>query len=207
MDPVLLFGFVSITLLFVATPGPSVALAASQAVRFGPRAAVTTVAGDAIGTVVHIVIAGASLQTLIALSEVFLPYLQIAGGVFILYLALQALLDAGKPLADISVKSGRATFLTGFFACVSNPKAIVFFVALFPGFISPDHSIFVQTMVYGAIFLVLDAASILGYALLAMHTFRRTAARFFRVEYLSGLGLFGVDALLIGKGYRSLPSQ
>jgi len=43
--------------------------------------------------------------------------------------------------------SDKASFWAGFFACVSNPKAIVFFVALFPAFISPEHSILLQSVV------------------------------------------------------------
>ena len=202
MDPVRFVSFLTVTLAFVATPGPSVAFASAQAVRFGPRAALVGVAGEALGTVVHIIIAVASLQTLIALSGVILPWLQIAGGLFILCLGWRAL--TAPPAENMEV-AHRTTFFAGFFACVTNPKAIVFFVALFPGFISPDHPMLLQTLVYGAIFVVLDALSIIAYALLAMHSFRRAARRLLSVETLSGLGLMGVGGLLILKGWRALP--
>ena len=204
MDPVLFAGFLAATALIVIPPGPSVALASSQAVRFGPKAAMVCVAGDALGSLVHILIAVASLQTLIALSEVILPYLQIAGGLFICYLGYRSF-----TAAPVEARQGipRATFWSGFFACVTNPKAIVFFVALFPGFIDPEGSVVLQSLVYGAIFIVLDAASILAYALLAMHTFRRTVSRWLSIDTLSGLGLFGVGALLVWKGWRALPQN
>lgn len=209
MDTVLFLSFLAATLLIVGTPGPSVALASSQAVRFGPKAAAVTVAGDAVGSVVHILIAVASLQTLIGMSEVVLPYLQMAGGAFILYLAWQSFRSTAtiEPMANGATSVPRATFFAGFFACVTNPKAIVFFVALFPGFISQDHSVFVQSLIYGAIFVGLDAAFIFGYALVAMHAFRRTLSGRFSIEKISGLGLFGVGVLLIFKGYKSLPSN
>ncbi len=204
MDPVLLWAFIATTLIFTLVPGPSVALASAQAVRFGRRAALVTVAGDALGTVVHIVIATAGLQLLIGLSDRVLPWLQIAGGAYIVWLAIQSLrhtsTDARNPAA-------RATFWTGFFACVTNPKAIAFFVALFPGFISTEHSVVLQAVVYGAIFLVIDAALILAYALVAEVTFRKTVRRWMSVEMLSGLGLFGVGALMIAKGLREIPGR
>lgn len=208
MDTLLFISFLTATFIIVVTPGPAVALASSQAVRFGPRAALVSIAGDALGSVVHILIAVASLQTLIAMSAVILPFLQIAGGLFVLYLAWQAWRSHSLPKPDPSVSATvpRATFFAGFFSCVTNPKAIVFFVALFPGFISPDHSILVQSLIYGAIFVILDALFIFGYALLAMHTFRRTFSNRFSIEKLSALGLFGVGALLVFKGCKELPS-
>mgnify|MGYP002332948714 CR=1 FL=1 len=205
MDHFLFLSFLTATLIIVVTPGPSVALACAQAVRFGPRAAVTTVAGDALGTVLHILIATASLKTLISLAGSILPVLQIAGGCFVIWMAVKSLLAARAPSEAIPHTPPRATFWAGFFACATNPKAIVFFVALFPGFISAGHSIALQSLVYGAVFVALDAAFILGYALAAMHAFNRTLSPRLSIEALSGLGLFGVGALLVVKGYRALP--
>lgn len=205
MDITLLIAFVTTTLFFVATPGPSVAFATAQALRHGTRGACVTVAGDALGTVVHITVAARSLSVLIALSDLILPPLQIAGGMFIVYMAYQSFKSAGQ--GGRTRASDKATFWAGFFACVSNPKAIVFFVALFPAFISTEHSILLQTIVYGAIFLILDAISILTYALLTMHTVRRTSSRWFNAETLSGFGLSGVGVAMIIKGYRSLPQN
>ena len=204
MDPVLFWAFLVTTSIFVLVPGPSVALASAQAVRFGRRAALVTVAGDALGTIVHIIVATAGLRALIGLSEIVLPWLQIAGGLYIIWLAWQNWQHRNNstvsPAAD-------ATFWTGFFACVSNPKAIAFFVALFPGFISLEHSVAFQALVYGGVFLVLDAASILIYAFLAEATFRRTISRWLRIELANSLGLFGVGIAMIVKGYRELPGR
>jgi len=207
IDPVLLLAFVTTTLFFVATPGPSVAFATAQALRHGARAAGITVAGDALGTVVHIAIAVAGLATLVALSQVVLPFLQIAGGAFILYMSVQSFRAWRQPMEAPTLTSGRVTFWAGFFACVTNPKAIVFFVALFPGFISPEHNVLVQSLIYGAIFLVLDALSILGYAFAALYAVRKASRRWININVFSGLGLFGVGLAMMVKGYRALPSN
>ncbi len=205
MDPLLFLSFMTATLIIVASPGPSCALASTQVVRHGPRSMLLCVAGDALGSAVHIVIAVASLQVLISLADVILPWLQMAGGVFILYLAYQALRPARHDTIT-RLTPGRSAFLSGFFACVTNPKAIVFFVALFPGFISPEHAILPQTLIYGAIFITLDALSIIGYALLARYLVNSTIAPRINIDTLSGLGLLGIGTLLIFKGYRALPS-
>ncbi|WP_254054576.1 LysE family translocator [Roseovarius sp. EL26] len=195
------------TLLFVVVPGPSVAFAAAQAVKHGPRAALVAVAGDALGTVVHIVIAVSSLTALMSVSGLVLPFLQIAGGLFILCMAYQSFFIRHDTAKSAKKISGKVTFWAGFFACVTNPKAIVFFVALFPAFISPDHNVLLQSVIYGSVFLVLDAMSILGYALLTLYTVRHTTSRWFNANILSGLGLFGVGIAMVVKGYRAIPQR
>ncbi|MCV6601494.1 MAG: LysE family translocator [Cohaesibacter sp.] len=207
MDPVLFFAFLTTTLLFLLVPGPSVAFATAQALKYGPRAAFIAVAGDALGTMVHIFVAIAGLTALMALSDIILPVLQIIGGLFILWMAWTALKSSRHPVPISSQRSDRATFWAGFFACVTNPKAIVFFMALFPAFISPDHSIAVQGVVYGAIFLILDAISILTYALVATFALKKASGRWLSADALSGLGLLGVGLAMIVKGYRALPAQ
>lgn len=98
MGPILFVSFILATLVIVITPGPGVALASSQAVKLGKHAAVLTVLGDALGTVVLILIALAGLNVIIGVAKVVLPYLQIAGGLFILYLAYQSFF--AKPDSD-----------------------------------------------------------------------------------------------------------
>jgi threonine/homoserine/homoserine lactone efflux protein len=207
MDYLLFLGFLTTTLLFVAVPGPSVAFASAQAVKYGTRAAVITVAGDALGTVVHIVVAVGSLSALMALSALVLPFLQIIGGIFILVMAFLSFRDAHQTGQATTRMTGKATFWAGFFACATNPKAIVFFVALFPAFISSDHNVVVQSAIYGVVFIVFDAFSIMGYSLLAMHAVNQTASRWLNVDILSGIGLLGVGVALVVKGYRAIPSN
>ncbi|WP_299628825.1 LysE family translocator [uncultured Tateyamaria sp.] len=207
MDPVLFIAFFTTTAVFLLVPGPSVAFATAQALRHGPRAAYVAVAGDALGTMVHISVAVIGLTALVALSEVVLPFLQILGGLFILWMAVKAFGNIGKPAQAVVAQSDGTTFWAGFFACVTNPKAIVFFVALFPVFISPEHSVLLQGAVYGAIFIVFDAISILAYALLTTAAVNRTKSRWINADVLSGIGLGGVGIAMLIKGYRALPSS
>ena len=207
MDWILFSAFLTTTLLIVGTPGPSVAYASSQAVKYGPRAAFVAVSGDALGTLLHIAIAVSSFSTLVSLSAATLPFLQIAGGLFLIYMAYQAMRTSRDAAPEQINRSGKVTFWAGFFACVTNPKAIVFFVALFPTFISSDHNILFQSAVYGTIFILLDAACILGYSLLAMHAVRKTTTKLIDVSVISGLGLFGVGIAMILKGYKAIPSN
>lgn len=201
MNTALFISFLLATMVIVVTPGPSVALASSQAMRFGSRAALVTVLGDALGSVLHILIATLGLQLLLKTAAAVLPSLQIAGGLYILYLGFKSIQERNAASTGaISASGDREAFTSGFLACVSNPKAIVFFAALFPGFIDPDLSIAFQSMVYGTVFVLLDGFFILTYATMAALVFRSSFGSKANFNIVSGIGLGLVGLLLVIKG-------
>ena len=205
MDPTLFLAFLAATLVIVASPGPGVAIASSQAVRSGPWAAFATLLGDALGSVVHIIVVVLSLQALLSIADRILPAIQILGGAYILYLGWCAFTAESTNTSEVASWHGyRAAFISGFFSCVSNPKAIVFFAALFPSFISPDYDVVTQSLIYGAIFIILDATFLMGYAMLALAAVNSRFAKKLDVTKLSGAGLFGVGSMLVIKGFRDL---
>ena len=178
---------------------------ASTAVKFGLRASIWTIFGDALGTAVQIVVAVLGLKVLIAVAESLLPYMQMVGGLYIIYLAVENLRSGIKSVApDHQGRSDLNNFVSGFLVCVSNPKSIIFFIALFPGFIDPALSIVFQSVVYGAIFVLLDATFIFSYSLLALRTIQSPLGRSMNVAYVSAFGLFVVGALLLASGLDSI---
>ncbi len=205
MDATLFLAFLAATMVIAVTPGPAVALASSQAVKYGPRAALASTFGDALGSVVHIVVAVASLQALLGLASQVLPALQILGGLYILFLAYKSFTTT-TTAQDTPIPQGgyRTAFISGFFACVTNPKAIIFFAALFPGFIAPDLNVITQSLIYGLVFVLIDASFIIGYAMLARRASQSRVARGINIDRLSAFGFLGVGLLLIIKGYKEL---
>jgi homoserine/homoserine lactone efflux protein len=198
----LFLGFLAATFAIMVTPGPSVALATSQAMRYGMRIAMITVAGDALGSAVHIVIATIGFHFLIEAAASVLPWVQVAGGAYILYLAYQSFRTVDEPDAGEGRSSTRAreAFVSGFLACVSNPKAIIFFAALFPGFIDPAYSVPLQSAVYGVIFISLDVFSIVCFVIST--TFLLKSGFFKRINHsiLSAIGLSLIGLFLVARG-------
>ncbi|NVJ71037.1 MAG: LysE family translocator [Alphaproteobacteria bacterium] len=205
MNSALFLGFIAATLVIAVSPGPSVALASSQAVRHGRKAALVAVLGDALGTITHIIIAVLSLQVLIKAAHQILPPLQMLGGFYIIYLGLWSLRKTPSGKTESANKPAyHSAFLSGFFACVSNPKAIVFFAALFPGFIDPALSVALQSFIYGLTFVVVDGAFILGYAFLAHRAAHSRLGHRFDMDRLSAYGLMAVGLLLVARGVMAL---
>ena len=137
--------------------------------QYCPRLAIIAVTADGLATVVHIVIAFGSSTRLSALSKLGLSLLQITDGVFILFMAKQLLKEAHVPAKAQIRPTIKAIFWAEFLTGLTNPKAITFFVPLFPTFMSPDHSIILPGGVCETVFWLLDGYSILGCALLAPH--------------------------------------
>ncbi len=202
MNETLFIGFILATFVIVATPGPSVALASAQALRSGPRAVFYCVFGDGLGSFFHITIATIGLQFLLQISALILPWLQVLGGGYILYLAYKSFVDLQSPCASEqgNMSNDKEVFLSGFLACVTNPKAIIFFLALFPGFIDPNINVTFQTLIYGAIFITLDALFITVYAFAALYAFKFGLARVVNYNAVSGAGLVIIGLLLVVRG-------
>jgi len=85
-----------------------------------------------------------------------------------------------------------------------SPQNIVFFVTLFPGFIAPELNVGFQSFFYGTIFAALDAAFIMGYAILAVTAVNSRFGNSLYTDKISGAGLLGVGLLLIAKDYKDL---
>lgn len=206
MNETLFVGFLIATLLILSTPGPSCALAASQALRFGPMVAAITVAGDALGSLAHIIVATIGLNVIVNYSQYVLPWLQIIGALYIIYLAVKNYSEEsiGQPGQSRITPGYYRAFFSGFIACITNPKAIVFFMAFFPGFIDQDLNIFLQSFVYGIIFIVLDVISILFYALLAYKVVRMNEFASRRYNIISATGLFLVGTFMLYRGIMEL---
>lgn len=123
MDPTLLIAFITTTVLFVAAPGPSVAFATAQGLKHGRRGLFITVAGDGLGTIVHIAVAASSLATLLALSDVILPPLQIAGGVFIVWMGLQSFAAMRNGATFRATAANKVTFWAGLLCLRLEPES------------------------------------------------------------------------------------
>ena len=135
-------------MLFAIT-GSSVQLESEQAIKYGPCAAMVAVAGDELGTGLHIVIALESLTrpmtlSTLALINTCLAFLQITRGVVIIFVACQSFKEAHLSSKSQIKLTTKASFWTGFFTCLTNPKPIVFLLDLLPNFMSPNHTIILQ---------------------------------------------------------------
>ena len=143
----------SIHLLAAASPGPDFVLVSQQTLTHGRKAGLMCSIGIALGLSIHIIYSSFGLAAIIANSATALWVIKILGGGYLLYLGYKGL--RAKPAQDVAEKaplvpqqSAMKTIGMGFLCNALNPKAPVYFVALFTLVLSPDMPLY-QIAVYG----------------------------------------------------------
>jgi len=188
--------FCGAALLASFSPGPGVLLAISNSVAVGARQTVFSSLGNAAGLFIVSGAATAGMGALLAVSASAFLAVKLIGAAYLVYLGIKQWrsaplrFDASATSAHPPHTAGRL-FLQGLGVAVTNPKAILFFTALFPQFLTPGESLLRQTVLLTATFTVLALMSHAAYVGL-FRTLRRflTEARHLRLfNRLSG-GLF-----------------
>jgi threonine/homoserine/homoserine lactone efflux protein len=111
--------------------------------------------GLAAGNLVHTLAAVLGISVIFQTSELAFNGLRVAGALYLLYLAWQALRHR-KDALDLSVSPApahRALFLRGVLMNVLNPKVALFFLAFLPQFVNPASGpVWAQMLVLGLLF-------------------------------------------------------
>ena len=152
--------FAGAALLMVLTPGPNMLYLLSRSICQGRRAGVISLFGVASGFVVHMLAAAIGLSAIFLALPLAYEVLKWAGALYLLWLAWQTM----KPGADspfetrqLQPDSPRRLFFMGFLTNALNPKIAVFYLSIFPQFISPEHgSVFVQSVTLGLAQIVIS---------------------------------------------------
>lgn len=160
-----------VTVFFVsATPGPNMLLAMSHGIRYGLRGAVPTLAGLLVALALIMAGSVAGLGALLATSELLFSIVKYAGAAYLVWLGYQAWRapvaeqDSQDNVAAAGESSRGQRFRTGFLVAMSNPKAFVFFTALFPQFMRADVPQLPQLLALSATFFVIEVSWQLVYA-------------------------------------------
>lgn len=123
----------------LASPGPDLLITLRNSLGYSTRAGIMTAAGIATALVIHFSYCIAGIGLLIAQSEPLLDAIKWIGAGYLVLVGLIALRSEGASLrkddltAELSrpKKSDRQAFINGFITNLFNPKATLFFLALF----------------------------------------------------------------------------
>ena len=156
-------GFAVITvvhLLAAASPGPDFAYVTRQSLVQGRRAGLLASAGIALGLSIHIVYSAAGLAAVIAHSTHWMTVIKLIGGAYLLYLGFMGLRSRRDDLAPAATaaaapSSALRQVLGGFLCNALNPKAPIYFLALFTVVLSPSLPI-PTLVIYGSWIMLLQ---------------------------------------------------
>lgn len=191
--------YVATVLALMSTPGPSQLLMLSNAMANGFGRSVFTAFGDLTANALQMLAAGLGLAAALASSAAALTVVKWLGVAYLVWLGLRMILKAGHGATRAAAPraSRRTLWLQGFATSAANPKAVVFFAALFPQFISAEAAFWPQFLILAATYIVLDGAFLCAYGLGAAWVARRFrgAARLW-IERAGGAFMIAAAALL-----------
>ncbi len=154
----LYFLYVATVAALMSTPGPSHLLMLSNSLAHGFRRSTATAIGDLMANMGQMLLAGLGLAALLTTFENALFYIKWAGVLYLAFMGLQMLLAKDKPEGDGAKPhaSLKRLWLQGFITSASNPKAVIFFAALFPQFISVSEPFWLQFAILSATYIAMD---------------------------------------------------
>jgi homoserine/homoserine lactone efflux protein len=158
--------FVLISAVLIVAPGPIVTLVIATGASRGVRAALTTVAGTALGNGLLIALIAAGLSWVLQNSALLFELLRWAGAAYLIWLGIQAW-RSGYDDGDVPPTPRRVHFARGFWVALFNPKTIAFFTAFLPQFVDPALPPVFQLVVMSAVFVVMAAVMDSGWGVAA----------------------------------------
>eukprot|EP01114_Cavostelium_apophysatum_P014667 TRINITY_DN385_c2_g1_i3.p2 TRINITY_DN385_c2_g1~~TRINITY_DN385_c2_g1_i3.p2 ORF type:complete len:213 (+),score=59.47 TRINITY_DN385_c2_g1_i3:736-1374(+) len=172
--------FVIAGTLIAISPGSGAVLSMSHGLAYGLKKASATVLGLQIGLVLVLVIAGAGVGSLLLASSLAFTIVKTIGALYLIYLGIaqwraKAEVSAVNTAGLAAHPSFGKRVMTGFLTNATNPKGIIFMVAVLPSFINQKAPLLPQLAILGVTMVVIDSTVMHGYAALAS-----SMQRFFR---------------------------
>ncbi len=137
--------FLVASILIAVSPGSGAVLSMSHGLSYGVRKTTGTIFGLQLGLILLLVVAGAGVGSLLIASEVAFNVVKTVGALYLIYLGFSqwrarvvVAPELQTNLIHINTPSLRKRFLLGFFTNATNPKGVVFMVAVLPQFIVKD---------------------------------------------------------------------
>jgi homoserine/homoserine lactone efflux protein len=156
--------------ILVLIPGPVVTLVVANSLSQGSRSGLATVAGASIGNAILLGATAIGLVAFFALMSEIFEVVRWAGALYLIWLGIrawQANGGQGLAVATAAKKTSRAVFVQGFLIAITNPKAIIFYIAFLPQFVDSHLPAGPQLLAMIATMIVMALLSDGAYALLA----------------------------------------
>lgn len=144
----------SVGLLAVISPGPDLVLTMRNSLVYSRRTGIYTAAGIVVGNIIHVTYCLIGVGAIITRSILLFNILKWLGAAYLVYIGIKCLQakkqrPGSSDLQQNNDISPLKAFRIGFLGNILNPKATLFFLALFTQLISPGTPLLVQA-VYGA---------------------------------------------------------
>ncbi len=204
LSVILAFGLASFVLAI--SPGPDMALFVSRTLNYGRVHGFAAVFGAFSGIFVHSLLAAFGVSLLLIAAPTAFFALKIAGALYLLYLAVQAVWHGGGiTLANEARRAPRVlqSYLTGVGINLTNPKIVLFFVTFLPQFVSgadpfaPQKLLFLSAEFMSVALPVVTLIVLLSEKLAHMLTGSKTVQKILNWSFAAVFAGFAATILLM----------
>ncbi|MBO9466193.1 LysE family translocator [Tropicibacter sp. R15_0] len=163
--------FILTVFIVMITPGPSVMVAVVHGMRYGWQRVIWVGLGDISANFLQMIAAVAGLGLILQTSAYAFFVIKAAGVLYLLWLGIKLL--RSKAAFGVGAQAQAAPrpwhwhYRQGFIVAGTSPKAILFYGALFPQFLSPDLPLAPQFALLALTCALIDFAIILAYCWVA----------------------------------------
>ena len=162
--------FLAASILISVSPGAGAVNTMSTGLRYGVKGALPAIVGLQLGYGVQVVLVGVGLGALLSQSQLAFELIKWFGVLYLVYLGYQ---KWTQPPLEMELQGGKTEssakqFWQAAFVNLTNPKATVFLLALFPQFVNPNaDNLVLQYSIMGSTLIIVDVVVMIGYASLA----------------------------------------
>lgn len=191
--------------ILIIIPGPSVLFSVARALEFGRGGGLASVAGNTLASLILGVTVALGVGAIVVRSELLFNIMKYLGVAYVLYLGVQAIRhrkvrDHGDG-EEIKAKSSFKIFLQGAVVGATNPKSLVFFIAVLPQFVdikagNPTLQMLVLALIFTLIALIFDSLWVL-LAAAARNWFANSPGRLDNLRGLGGFMMIGLALTLL----------
>ncbi|MPV86248.1 LysE family translocator [Ostreibacterium oceani] len=161
--------FLLIAVITVLSPGPGVVLTLTNTIRYGTKGAIGGILGIAFGTFIVAGVSATSLGILLMTSSLAFTIMKFVGAAYLIYLGIKLWRSPAisVDLNNATYKNRKLQFLEGLTLQLTNPKAVFFFMSVFPQFIDFTEGFTTQFIILVVTYSSLVVCIHLVYSLLA----------------------------------------
>ena len=195
--------------LISLSPGAGAISCMTTGLRFGWRLGVWNILGLQLGIAAILVVVAAGLGALLAASETAFSVIKWFGVAYLLWLGIQQWRAPAHGLADADGSAKNTTpptrgqlVLRGFLINASNPKGLVFMLAVLPQFINPAAPQLPQYLLCGLSLFITDIVVMNGYTLLAARVLRALRSKQHQLWLQRSFGTLFIGAALLLSAFR-----
>jgi threonine/homoserine/homoserine lactone efflux protein len=153
------------------TPGPAVLFVFAHGLRYGGRKSLWANGGILSANAFYFAVSATGLGVIISTSHNAFQVVKYAGAAYLVFTGIRMMLGKGSAFAAQAMAPpevrGRVILGRGFVLQAANPKALIFFTALLPQFVSPSEPIALQMVILGVTSIVIEFFVLTGYGYLA----------------------------------------